>query len=187
MAMIPCPKCGHQISDRASRCVHCGAPVEKYQKCVECGCKYPEKDKLCPNCGCPSTKKFTTFASEKEREVYLFLLTNTDKYPADRYEEVKSWLMSLNDRQFLLIEDMNYRDTTIMLLISIFLGYVGLDRFLLNDTKKGLMKLGMTCLSFLVIPGLISIIWWIKDIFNITELTKEYNYNLMKKVQDLGI
>lgn len=79
---------------------------------------------------------------------------------------------------------MNYRDVELVFLISIFLGYLGLDRFLLKDTKKGLMKLAMTCFSFLIIPGLIAIVWWIKDIFNIREMVKEYNYNLMRKVSE---
>ena len=72
-----------------------------------------------------------------------------------------------------------------MFFISIFLGYTGLDRLLLKDTKNGLMKLSLTCFSFLIIPGLISIVWWIKDIFNIKEMTKEYNFNVMKKVLDI--
>ena len=32
MALIDCYKCGKQISDRASACPHCGAPVLKYIK-----------------------------------------------------------------------------------------------------------------------------------------------------------
>ncbi len=29
MALITCPECGKQISDRASTCIHCGCPFEK--------------------------------------------------------------------------------------------------------------------------------------------------------------
>lgn len=115
----------------------------------------------------------------------MFMLTETDNYPADRYDEVKAWLMTLNDRQLSLLYHMDYRDVEFVFLISIFLGYLGVDRFILKDTKKGLMKLAMTCLSFLIIPGLIAIVWWIKDIFNIREMVKEYNYNLMRKVSEI--
>ena len=182
MALIICPQCGCEVSDKASQCIHCGTPIMRFQVCEECGNKYPEQNLLCPNCGCPSTRKaFTAYSSEKEREIDLFLLTS-DYYPPERYNEVKSWLMTLNDRQLALIYDMNYRDSDTMLLVAIFLGYAGLDRFLLKDTKNGLIKLGLTCCSFLVIPGLISIVWWIKDIFNIKEMVRKYNYNQMRKV-----
>ena len=112
----------------------------------------------------------------------MFMLSETDKYPADRYNEVKAWLMTLNDRQFGLLYQMDYKDYEIMLFISIFVGYLGVDRLILKDTKNGLLKLTMFLLSFLIIPGIISIIWWIKDIVNIRELVKVYNYEMMRKV-----
>lgn len=31
MALIKCPECGHEISDRAESCPHCGCPVQKNQ------------------------------------------------------------------------------------------------------------------------------------------------------------
>ena len=67
-------------------------------------------------------------------------------------------------------------------LISIFLGYFGVDRLILKDTKNGLMKLAMACLSFLIIPGIVAIVWWVKDLFNIKEMVKLFNYNLMRTV-----
>lgn len=115
----------------------------------------------------------------------MFLLLHTDYYPPELYNEVKSWLMTVSEKQLSLIYDINYRDSVAMLFVSIFLGYIGLDRILLKDTKKGLMKLGMTCFSFLIIPGIIAIAWWIKDIINIKEMVREYNYNEMKSVPNI--
>ena len=80
-----------------------------------------------------------------------------------------------------MIDRMDFRETWVMLLVSVFLGYLGVDRFLLNDVKMGLVKLGLTSLSFLIIPGLISLVLWLMDIFKIDALTKEYNYNEMRK------
>ncbi len=185
MALIICSQCGREISDKASKCIHCGAPILKLQTCEECGNKYPAQDKLCPSCGCPSNKKFSSFSSEKEREIELFLLSS-DYYPPELYNEVKSWLMTLNDKQLRLIYDLNYRDSMVMLLVSIFLGYLGIDRILLKDTKNGLIKLGLTCCSFLIIPGLISIIWWIKDIFNIKEMVRVYNLDEMRRISGIN-
>lgn len=58
MAMIKCPECGQEISDKAKKCIHCGKVLieEKALKqkvCKECGKAISEEDKICPNCGCP--------------------------------------------------------------------------------------------------------------------------------------
>ena len=55
MAMIVCPNCGEQVSDRAKKCVHCGEiliPEEK-KYCNECGTELEDGMTECPNCGCP--------------------------------------------------------------------------------------------------------------------------------------
>lgn len=55
MAMIVCPQCGEQVSEKAKKCVHCGAiliPEEK-KHCIECGVELEEGMTECPNCGCP--------------------------------------------------------------------------------------------------------------------------------------
>lgn len=35
MALITCPECGKQISDKAPACIHCGCPVEVSQSKIE--------------------------------------------------------------------------------------------------------------------------------------------------------
>lgn len=62
MAMIQCPECGKEISDKAKKCVHCGKVfVEKEMKeeikCSECGTILSETDEICPTCGCPVEEK----------------------------------------------------------------------------------------------------------------------------------
>ena len=58
MAMIKCPKCGGDISDKSEKCVHCGESLLKEErKCEECGEKLKSKDKVCPKCGCPVSKE----------------------------------------------------------------------------------------------------------------------------------
>lgn len=59
MAMIQCPECGQEISDKAKKCIHCGKvfveekPVNEEIRCSECGAVLTETDEICPNCGCP--------------------------------------------------------------------------------------------------------------------------------------
>lgn len=62
MAMIQCPECGQEISDKAKKCIHCGkifveeSIVNEEIKCSECGAILLETDQICPNCGCPVEK-----------------------------------------------------------------------------------------------------------------------------------
>lgn len=55
MAIILCPGCKEQVSDRATKCVHCGMVLlnEEKKKCEECGAELEEKATVCSNCGCP--------------------------------------------------------------------------------------------------------------------------------------
>ena len=59
MALITCSECGNQVSDRASLCPNCGAPVSALSaaneiKCGECGAVIPDGADICPSCGCPA-------------------------------------------------------------------------------------------------------------------------------------
>ena len=76
MALVNCPKCGGEISDKAKTCVHCGAEVggptpqppqdaaeepaeasskepEPKKTCAECGAELESDASVCMNCGCP--------------------------------------------------------------------------------------------------------------------------------------
>ena len=60
MAMIKCPKCGQEISDKSKKCVHCGNELipeilcKKY--CTECGKEVYNDALECPYCGNPLVK-----------------------------------------------------------------------------------------------------------------------------------
>ena len=53
MALIKCPKCGKQISDKAANCIGCGVELAAISKCEECGEVILPGVAACPNCGCP--------------------------------------------------------------------------------------------------------------------------------------
>lgn len=54
MAIILCPNCGKEISDKASKCVHCGFELNNHVVlCKECGKYISNTEKECPYCGCP--------------------------------------------------------------------------------------------------------------------------------------
>lgn len=62
MAMIKCPECGQEISDKAKKCIHCGRVIKEKTNtkiCSECGKENPIDVPECMHCGCP-------FEEEKE-------------------------------------------------------------------------------------------------------------------------
>lgn len=75
MALITCPECGRQISDKAPACIGCGFPISEIKasvktetvldpgkqtlsrkkiKCVVCGTRYSLRDNCCPKCNYPA-------------------------------------------------------------------------------------------------------------------------------------
>ena len=80
-------------------------------------------------------------------------------------------LYAVNESRFFMLSAIELKDPTTMLLISIFLGGWGVDRFMLKETGMGVLKLltGGCC-------GVLSIIDW----FSVQKKTKEMNFkNLM--------
>lgn len=59
MAMIVCPNCGKEVSDKAKKCINCGEILIPDEKiiCQECGTEFEEGLTECPNCGCPVEKQ----------------------------------------------------------------------------------------------------------------------------------
>ena len=195
MTMIRCPECGNMISDKASNCVKCGAPIVKKIKCDECGTQYDESKSKCPECGCPTPRTNNTGAGQqrqytqtpppgpmgysqfagnaqnmsREDRVQRFLMYNAKFFPQMRVEDIRSALMGLDDRKMQSVECMTFKDPMTMLLISIFLGGLGVDRFMLNEVGTGVAKL-ITCLIC------IGFVWWLIDLFQISDMTKEHNY-----------
>ena len=37
MALIKCPECGKQVSDKAPTCPSCGSPIDTTIRCPKCG------------------------------------------------------------------------------------------------------------------------------------------------------
>ena len=69
MALIHCPECGKEISDKAEKCIHCGHVMKEQPKiiCEDCGNEIPEGAETCPVCGCPVKVE----VEEKPIPVYL--------------------------------------------------------------------------------------------------------------------
>ena len=54
MALVTCPECGREVSDKAASCPGCGAPVDTSSRkkyCQHCGSQIDQNCVVCPMCG----------------------------------------------------------------------------------------------------------------------------------------
>ncbi len=63
MALIKCPECGKEISEKAFECPQCGKQLKEKESskkyCSECKNELNDEDIVCPKCGCPVETKET--------------------------------------------------------------------------------------------------------------------------------
>jgi len=101
-------------------------------------------------------------------KVDMYLANYANYFPADRIMFIKDKLEALDDSKFAMLSCMELKDPTTMLIISIFLGGFGVDRFMIEDTGMGLLKL----LTFGGCCGIIAFV----DLFLIMGRTREKNF-----------
>ncbi len=106
-------------------------------------------------------------------KVDSFFVTNGKNLPMDKIESLREKMLQLDDSRYMTITSVELKDSTTMILISFFLGELGVDRFMMGETGMGVLKL--------LTGGLCGILWLL-DVINITKKTKEYNYNELIKV-----
>ena len=188
MSLKQCPSCGAMISDEATTCPKCGAASSESVtvKCKDCNTDYPANLASCPNCGCPNSSASQAtvqtpatgpddIPEKRKKRVQSFLSENRQKLPRNRFNSIREALLKLDDEQWNSVEYIVFKDPTIMLIISIFIGAFGIDRFILGDTTNGIFKLLLTlCCG-------VGVVWWIIDLVKINDMTLEYNYKTLKE------
>ena len=108
-----------------------------------------------------------------KQKIDQFLASHSGFFPADKIMFIRERLAEVDDENSSVVYAIDFKDTTTMLLISIFLGGLGIDRFMLEETGLGILKL-------LTFGG--CGIWKIVDWCIITQKTREYNYNKLMEV-----
>ena len=104
----------------------------------------------------------------EQSKVDLFIGTMTDKFLPTDIPVIKSQLERLSDDKFSLIQSVDYKNPTTILIFSLFLGAFGIDRFMLGQTLLGILKL-------ITFGGLG--IWAIVDWFIIMKKARKVNFD----------
>lgn len=105
--------------------------------------------------------------------VDMYLMANQKYLPAEKVVYVRERLLNADENKFAMLSTVEFKDPTTLLLVSIFLGSLGIDRFMLGETGMGILKL-LTC----GVCGILTIIDW----FTVQGKTKERNFNALMAV-----
>lgn len=108
-----------------------------------------------------------------QSKIDQFALLNGEKFAMEHIVAIKERLKELDDSKFAFIVAQDYKKPITMLLISIFLGFFAVDRFLLGHIGLGIAKL---LLGWLTIG-----IWFIVDLFLIQKATRKANFEKFQR------
>ena len=107
------------------------------------------------------------------QKVDMFIMMNNKYFEATQLPVLKKMLTEVDESKWINVEMLQFKDPTTSLIISLLVGSLGVDRFMIGDVGLGIGKL-LTC------GGLG--IWTIVDWFMIQAATREKN---MKKMQQI--
>lgn len=134
MALITCPECGKEISDQASACPNCGAPVAK-KFCQHCGEQIDRDCVICPKCG-----KQVQDLKQPDN----IIINNSASSSASSSAQATA-----SARYRTAVP----KDKWVALMLCIFLGYFGAHKFYEGKVGMGILYL-LTC-------GLFGIGWFV--------------------------
>ena len=73
-------------------------------------------------------------------KIDMYVMTNQKYLPAEKIVFIKQKLMEADESKFQLASAVEFKDPTTILLVSIFLGSLGIDRFMLGETGMGMLR-----------------------------------------------
>ena len=100
-------------------------------------------------------------------EIDPFIFTHGRKFPFGCITELRDRLELADERQTPLLMAYPYKSPVLALVLSIFVGEFGVDRFYTGDTLLGVLKL---------ITGGGCGVWWFIDLFLIMGAARRRNY-----------
>lgn len=109
----------------------------------------------------------------EQSKIERFIAVHGRNFPQERIGIITSQLERIDDTKYIAIQSASYKSDTTLLIVSIFLGGFGVDRFMLGQTGAGIGKL---------LTGGGCTIWWLIDIFTIMKATREYNFKLFAQL-----
>jgi hypothetical protein len=108
----------------------------------------------------------------EKSKIDMFLAVHADKFAPEHLLMLQAQLEQFPDDKSMILNAQDFKSPSTMLLISIFIGWLGIDRFMIGDTALGILKL----ITFGVCG-----VWSIIDCFLISDATKQFNFSKLQR------
>lgn len=105
----------------------------------------------------------------EQSKIDIFISSMNEKFKPEDMMAVREQLEQMDDDRFPLVQALNYKNPTTLLIISIFLGSLGVDRFMMGHVGLGILKL---------LTGGALGVWTIIDWFLIMGIAKKHNFKI---------
>ncbi len=105
------------------------------------------------------------------QKVDMYIMSNAKYFKSAQLNYIRERMLAMDDSKWGMLQSVDLKDPTTIIIVSILAGGLGIDRFMIGDTGLGVAKL-LTCGG----AG----IWALVDLFLIMDATRDKN---MEKVQ----
>ena len=116
---------------------------------------------------CGVNKTFSNYYSMNVDKVNLFIASKGDNFPSESIPLIRERLMNLSEDSELAVMAMDFTNPVLTIILSVFFGELGVDRFIIGDIGLGIGKL---------LTGGGCGVWWLIDLFLIMGATKKKNF-----------
>ncbi len=103
----------------------------------------------------------------EKQVVDAWIAANSKSLPAEMIVPIRDALYNADESKYLIATSTELKNPTVMLIISIFLGELGVDRFMFGEIGMGILKL---------LTGGLCYILWIIDIIGSSKKTRNKNF-----------
>lgn len=104
------------------------------------------------------------------QETDLFLVSHQGAFPPEMVPQIYDMLLRTPLDQNIMLRSLDFKNPTVALILSLFLGYLGVDRFYTGDIGMGVIKL---------LTGGGCGVWTVIDWFLIMSATRRKNYEML--------
>ena len=103
-----------------------------------------------------------------KQQIEMWLMSHQGDFAPDKIMYLRDKFAHVSEETAMRAMAVELKNPTTMFLISLFLGVLGVDRFMLGDTGMGVLKLltGGVC-------GIMALV----DLFSVSQKAKELNFN----------
>lgn len=109
----------------------------------------------------------------EKSKVEMFMGMKAEYFDPMQIAQIKEKVEAMDDSKFIMLQSLELRKPSVILLIAIFLGW---ERFLLDDIGLGIVKV-VTCYGC----G----IWWLVDVISAKKRAQKYNYEKFMKMTSM--